>query len=605
MSVIYEQFADKELSDKIIFMEDWFSCQENIESCKEKDIKKFFRSLLENESNGYLKILSIETLSFLTLIDKVRKTSTIDMLLDIESSDNPFVITTALKYLTVFYDNDEEIYGKIESYRDCEQPDVSSEAYYRLGLINFFNSNNNSNQMDFLKSLEESNKLFNYSKSMIENRTDAEYFYQVTKYLYSMLANQGDISKSSIDVILNTSFLRQAFHYDQSLISLEYKVNQILMNLQNIYIHASDHEGWLNFLEEFKKLSQYHFELLNVSLSTNEIQNKLISNLKIKINDNILQNLYIKNFTYYEIKIDNIMNKYKEDNVLTEFLSYIKELINNTENIKKKDEDYMISVCIQLKEFLPNIDAMELIRKFKTSHDVRDVQSILDLIAEYNQNKYGMDLNIITGFETGEEIFTELFQDIESKIPSYPEKKLTVFKRIIEEIIKYLMLTIRSKRSEVFNFLYTEEHNGKGNKATERDLQNSLYRHFEYSRIAYGAVEEINNFADGGRIDIVFKFNNYTFPIELKKTNRKISKQSIQEKYLEQLHSYTYSYDQLGVFVLLDLNKKESPVNDVRELVYLDYLKPLYELNDKYPDYTVVVIIPGNKPLPSDKSTYR
>ncbi|PLR99047.1 hypothetical protein CVD19_02985 [Bacillus sp. T33-2] len=189
-------------------------------------------------------------------------------------------------------------------------------------------------------------------------------------------------------------------------------------------------------------------------------------------------------------------------------------------------------------------------------------------------------------------------------LPNYKGEKLQVFLQIMEEIIRYLVLTVRYKRDDMFGFLYTEERGGKGNKASEQDLQDSLLKHFHYSGIAYGATEEVNNFADGGRIDIVYSINNYTFPIELKKTKQKITDESIKQKYLEQVHSYVYSYQQLGIFVLLDLNEKDKPVNDVRDLVYLDHLEPLYELKNQYPDYIAVVIIPGNKPLPSDKSTY-
>lgn len=54
----------------------------------------------------------------------------------------------------------------------------------------------------------------------------------------------------------------------------------------------------------------------------------------------------------------------------------------------------------------------------------------------------------------------------------------------------------------------------------------------------------------------------------------------------------------------MDLNEKTAPVNDVRDLVYLDNIKPLYAVENKYPNFIVVVIVPGNKPLPSVKSTY-
>lgn len=603
MGVVYEDFSSKTNREKILFMEDYFT-KENIRNLSEKDIKRFFREVLDNEENAYLKIISIETLVFLTLINKIRKSSTVDMLLDIEENEDPFVLTTSLKYLTIFYENEEDILEKLESCRHNENPDVSSEAYYRLGLITFFNNNNNS-KVDFYKTLEKSSDLFKYSKGQIENRTDAEYFYHVTSFLKSFLDENSEQLSSSFEKLTTVSFYRTAFYYNENLMSLEYKINKILFNLYRIYTSVSGHEGWLNFYDEFKKLSQYHFELISVSLSDNEHQRILISKFKDTVNSQILASLYLRSFRYYNIKIDNIINQYKSDRVLVDFLMYTKKLISNGAQDKKKEDDKIMRVCFQLKQIVPHVDPMELLEKLKAKKNVDNVEDVLSIALEYVENKQGHSVDYITGYEVGEEIFKNLQHSIMTKLPEYDKRKLNVFMRILEEIIRYLILTIRHKRTEEFKFLYTQENKGKGDRASERDLQDSLYKHFQYSSIAYGAEEEINNFADGGRVDIVFKIDNYTFPIELKKTKQKISKESVREKYLEQLHSYIYSYDQLGVFVLLDLNKKDKPVNDVRELVYLDHLKPLYELQDKYPDYIVVVIIPGNKPLPSDKSTYR
>jgi hypothetical protein len=259
---------------------------------------------------------------------------------------------------------------------------------------------------------------------------------------------------------------------------------------------------------------------------------------------------------------------------------------------------------LQIKEILPDVETEELVSKLKNIQDVNDVKEVLSLIKTYTEKKYERNIDVYTGDTTGEEIYLEMLSSIKTAIPHYSEQKLNIFMRILEETIRYLMLTVKSKRTEDFNFLYLEKHGGKGNKASERDFQDSLYKHYLYSKIAYVAEEEISNFADGGRIDIVFKLNKFTFPVELKKTKNQISRDSVREKYLEQLHTYIYSYDQLGIFVVLDLNEKSAPVNDVRELVYLDNIQPLYELGNKYPDFIVVVIVPGNKPLPSDKSTY-
>ncbi|MFJ5792688.1 hypothetical protein ACIP9G_21740 [Lysinibacillus sp. NPDC093197] len=603
MEIDYETFFSRSTQDKIVLLEDWIQKCGDLNFNSERSLKGFFRKIIEYETNIYIRKLSIEFLSFLSAIEKIRKSSTIDILLDIEDSDSPQIIVVSLKYLYFFYDDDNEILKKFQDFKELEDGDVSSEAYFRLGLIHLINNNEFSDKISFLKCLESSANFFKAAYLSVENRVDAEYFYEVTNYLISILSEDKTSAESTLKKLINLSFIRSAFSYSNESLKLENKILDVLLNVYRIFENSNNHKNWIDYAKEFGKLSQYHMELLNTSLSSDKIQNQLIESFKKSINSQILENIYINNFAYYTVKINNIQNQYAEDEILSSFLNIVKSSISSNNEKKNEDTQYL-SICLQIKEILPYVDTDDLVQKLKDIKDVKDIKDILSLIKSYTEQKYERNMDVYTGDITGQEIYLNMLSSIKQAIPNYSEQKLNTFMRILEETIRYLMLTVKSKRSDDFNYLYIEKHNGKGDKASERDFQDSLYKHFLYSKIAYASEEEINNFADGGRIDIVFKLNNLTFPIELKKTKNPISKVSIREKYLEQLHTYIYSYDQLGIFAVLDLNEKTAPVNDVRELVYLDNIKPLYKVENKYPDFIVVVIIPGNKPLPSDKSTY-
>jgi hypothetical protein len=602
MELSYNFFSKKPVSEKIVFLEDWFSIVD-IENTSEKEIRRFFRDILENEENIYVKKLGIETVVFLTMLEKVRKSATIEMLLDIEDDEDPFVLKTALSYLSLLYDGNKDIEEKLNINKQSVNPDVSSEAYYRLGMLKFFEANVRNNQIEFYEHLSECNKLFKYSKSLIENRTDAEYFYYVTLFLQSLLSQNDEVLECSYKNLMNTFNLRAAFHINERLITLEYKINKVIVNLYRIYKKLSQHEKWTNFYEEFKKLSEYNYELFNISVTQNEIWNSNIRKLKTNIKEQILNNLFMKNLNYYNLRIDNLINENKGDEDLISFLNYIKELINQKDKDVSFSDQNFFKICLMIKEIFPDAKPEDLLKELESSRRMDKVEDILKLISKYAETKYAKKVGFVTGFEVGEEIFNRILRSIEEKIPDYSKEKLQIFMSIVEEVIRYLILTVRFKKEE-FKFLYTEKHGGKGDKATERDLQDSLYKHFMYSNIAYASREEIRNFADGGRVDIVFNIGNYEFPVELKKTKKEITIESIREKYLEQVSTYIYAYQQLGIFVLLDLNEKKKPVNDIRDLVYLDFMQPLYDLGNKFPDYIVVVIIPGNKPLPSDKSEY-
>ncbi|MGN7286639.1 hypothetical protein ACTHP3_17100 [Shouchella rhizosphaerae] len=600
MEITYEEYSNKTLKERIVYIEDWISKEHEVNNVV--NIKRFLRDVLEKESNSFIRIMSIEILSFLTVTNQIRKSSMIDMLLDIEKNDDPLVVITSLKYLSLFYD-DSEVLKKLEISKSSNDPDVSSEAYYRLGLIKIFNTSSCENEVDFYNKLCESGTLFKYSTSSTENRTDAEYFYHVTNYLKFILLDDEENFELTLKKLLNASFIRKAFTYNETYLALEYKINDILLNMFELYKRTTVHKSWLDYYKEFSKLAYYHSELLSVCMSENQFQNRLISSFKKNISDQVLRNLYIKGFNQYELKINNIMSTY-DDCDLIQFLSYVKEAIKEDES-KKKDNGELTRISLKFKEIIPEANPLDLLQTLKTKKDIESVENVLSLVAHYAEKKHDHNFEFLTGYPVGDEIYNSLLESINLNLPTYDKEKLHIFMKIMEQIIRYLILTIRSKRFDEYNFLYTEDHGGKGSNASERDLQDSLYKHFQYTSMAYGVEEEISNFSDGGRIDIVYKVKSFTFPIELKKTKQEISSDSIRKKYLGQLHSYVYSYDQLGIFVLLDLNNKIEPVNDVRDLVYLDKLEPLYNIKNKYPNYIVVVIIPGNKPLPSDRSIYR
>lgn len=451
--------------------------------------------------------------------------------------------------------------------------------------------------------IEKSSFLFRSAYELSENREDAHYFYEVTNFIMAILNNEEENIEDTFEKLLNISLRRSLLTYNHKFILLEDKIQSILNNVYYIHKNSTSHMEWINYRDHFGELAQYYFEMLNISIGKENTQFKLIQHFKNSIKSNVLEQLFIQNFSFYTRKIEVIKNKYKDDEILNSFLEVVLNSIQQNE--KKKESTDILEMCIRLKEIIGDVSNEELLKKLENLDDISNVQDVLDIVREYVEIKHEDNFDVITGDHTGQEIYLNIKKEIEEKLPRYSKKKLNAFLRILEETIRYLVLSIKSKRNNKFKYLYTQKNDGLGDSASERDFQDSLFEHFMYSNIAYGADEEIINFADGGRIDIVFNIQDDKFPIELKKTKEAISKEAIREKYLEQIHTYIYGYNQLGIFAVLDLTEKVAPVNDVRNLVYLDHIRPLYDLEDKYPDYIVVIIIPGNKPLPSEKSTYK
>ncbi|PLR99046.1 hypothetical protein [Bacillus sp. T33-2] len=390
MDIKYEDFSSWKVPDKISFIEDWFSEEKNLENISEKKVKKFFREILENEQVGYIKVLAIETLIFLTTLKKIRRGSTLDILLDIDNEDDSFVIITTLRYLTMFLEEHEDILHKIDSLKGHDNPEVSSEAYFRLGLLNFLEANSYRNKAEFIDSLNKSISLFNYSRNQIENRTDAEYFYHVSKFLESFIIINEEQMNDSFNSLFKITLIRQAFHYSDNLLAIEYNINKVFLNLKYIYNSTKGHHAWVDFYKEFKQLAMYHFEILECSLSTNEFQKVLLSKMKFQISNNIVKNLYLKSFSYYETRINTLLNMFDTDGILVDFLVYLLEVIKIED--KKKDEIDIVEMCAKIDSIVKGhtreSKILDLVTKFKTTHDIESIDDTRSYRTIYRESAF-------------------------------------------------------------------------------------------------------------------------------------------------------------------------------------------------------------------------
>ena len=186
---------------------------------------------------------------------------------------------------------------------------------------------------------------------------------------------------------------------------------------------------------------------------------------------------------------------------------------------------------------------------------------------------------------------------------------MDIYFKVIEEVIRYSRATFVNNDRRRHPFLYSKDSGfeaGRGQKAIEQDLQDSMLRFFEHSKIADGLEHEQTKFVDGGRVDIVYKKDLITIPIELKKSLNRPTKAELEKLYIAQAQTYAAGYDQLGIFVLLELSdkSKESPPN-FKDWFKIHHLNPSTNIDTEYPDYIISVVIPGNRTSPSLKSTYR
>lgn len=79
------------------------------------------------------------------------KYTVLSILLDIEDDDGWELVVSASRYLETLYEDDSDIYYKLDSLKRSINPDIASEAYYRLGRIEFYNINSSEEEQVAIK----------------------------------------------------------------------------------------------------------------------------------------------------------------------------------------------------------------------------------------------------------------------------------------------------------------------------------------------------------------------------------------------------------------------------------------------------------------------
>lgn len=596
MVIEYKCFSEKSMYEKILLIEDFFQ-DESYKINSSRKLIRFFEDILFNETDTYLKKISLETMCKLGIQGNIRISSIVDALFDMDTNEDTFILIQIIKYLYLYKEKDEKnIINKLRFFSQSDDLEVASEAYFRLGLIYLIDSNDDINENEFIKNISNANNYFKYSVNMIENRTDAKYYLYITEFIKGLFSEDKNLITKSFNEIQETIWSLKLNLYEEE---LEYKIYITLIKIKKIYETLNDYERWIDFYKEFQKLSIYNYELSNIGIVEGKHYEKYLESFKKVIEERFLKFLYQKKLVGTEEKVKRLINDYGDsDEILKIFLEKISDL-----DIKKKDlirceED--LGAKLAIIELVPKEFRCESIIKELDSINTNDICQVVKFLSKYRTK----EKECITGFGQGEEIFKKLSAKFNDILPNYDKQNKGLFLIVLELIIRYMF--VLSREGKKYLFLFSEKEGGKGGQVKEKELQESIYEFFLYSNYAYMFKEERPDFADGGRIDIEFNNKSFKIPIELKKTNIQITKDRIKKDYLNQVSSYVYSYNNLGIFILLDLNPKDKVGNNnLSDLIYFEKLDALHDMGENNNNYALVVIITGNKVTPTKKSNYR
>ncbi len=217
-----------------------------------------------------------------------------------------------------------------------------------------------------------------------------------------------------------------------------------------------------------------------------------------------------------------------------------------------------------------------------------------------------------------DEASKRILGDLQTLLNPYPDHKWLRLFRVVPAIMSFAKFVF----DDLPVYVRCEEDGGKGQKASEKDLQEHLFAWLR-QKFDDEAVYEITPIG-GGRVDTGLKFPDLLIPIEVKHEFSSIDPYHIRTNYLAQADIYAAATGHVSFLLILDLRdtqakKHKNRVAQARKSGVEEEIVSLYGWQDGFkvdalptdpqlpnakPNAIIIGLIPGNRPRPSSTTHY-
>jgi hypothetical protein len=582
---------------QILFLDSFYQ-NVSVEDELEEDLKHFLTEVIAKSPNLYIKRAAFKILCDLTLIKRITNPfSCLEIVQNFLMSQEHSLQAIALKYIPHFpeiYSADTE--EKLKECSDDSDGEVAGQAYLCLGLVRLTSGISKSDIVELATNLSKAKVYFQSAIDAVENRDDAQFYLFLIAWIESVLSGDTALAQTRFAEIEKNLQLRSLYDFDESFLELDFLIFKLIYQIKSGFEIASASKTWLAVQPQMQGL-------LCLRLEGNKIRNlqssnkSLVNRLFVHTLETIESAIYTTHLASEKERLNALNSQAQCDSLMVEFIEHILSIFPD-DGVEKNENVQLLAL---LSESLGSELGLVYYERI-TSKEI----TLLNAVQELLRNNLRNELKFRTGSIQGHEVLLSLMKQVDMYLPNYNRIKFKVFFDIVEEVIRYVRATLVKNEKKRFPFLFSKEEKGKGQDAVEVDLQDSMYSYLEHSKIADGLEHEMAKFVDGGRVDILYKKDVITIPIELKKSLSRPNSNELEKNYIAQAQTYTAGYDQLGIFVLLELSdKSKEPPPNFKDWFKVHHLRPSSNMEIEYPDCVISVVIPGNRTLPSSKSIYK
>lgn len=595
-------WSEKTEIEKIIFFDNFYQYVDT-KVVDSGALSFFLENIFKTPTNNFLRERALHYTCELAIAKNIENPfKALALLFDIKQSDEEFLIVQAIKLLFLFYiqgQSQQEIRTTISKFQNHHSAEVSSEVNFRLGLIELESIQCGQTIFDILQKINDAERYFKAATIEVENRIDADFFLHFIDLYTAVYKNNYDLFNTTCSNLDRTVSQKHLYSLSDGDIELEFSIQKLVEHLKHSYESARRCNTWLYPLEELSVLSDAFLQLERCAMINSHYE-EFHQQIKTGIVSSCLSTIYTSGLAN-KLELLESTKTSTEVTISGDFINYVLYLLQS----KDESIQFDTQLVLALREILGNMKDVE--DTLKQLGENRDTSSVLNVLGDFFKRSQNGLAYFETGYNVGDDILKSFKEQVAEKIPGLDVEKQKIFFNILAHVIRYAYHSHLGYDKSKFLFLFSKKVTGGfGTDAEESHLQDSLFESLKHTSMAQYFEYEKGKVASGGRVDIIFQCDKIRIPIEVKKTDEPPTLEKIEEYYIAQAQTYTSAYEQIGMFVLLDLSDKEKkPILGFKDWFNLHHLSPATNLPVKHPDYIVSVVIPGNKLLPSMMSTYK
>jgi hypothetical protein len=548
---------NKTAIEKVLFFDNFY-LNVDVETVAADDLVSFLENVFKTSSDAFLEERALYYLSGLLLIKYTTNPyKAIALLLDIKPTDEEFLIVQAIKFLFLFHSMGQynQIRSAIEGFQNHQSAEVTSEANFRLGLMELESITPALSTVDLLQTLTNAEMFFRAATIEVENRVDADFFLCFIALQSAIFKNDYEAFEVAYNEMQSAVSEKQLYSLDAGDIELEFSIYKLIEQLKRSYEAAHKSNIWHYPITKLTTLSDSFLQLEKCAITDSFYQNFHL-HTKTGVVRNCLNIVYQSGLNDKTELLESI-DTAEEACISDDFIAYVLNLLRN-KNVPISNDDTQFALI--LREIITNSqDVEQMLTKLG---DDRDTTMVLGVLGDYLKRSQVGIAHFATGYITGDEVLNSLKKKVATLLPDLDIEKQKIFFDVMAHVIRYAYHSHWGYDKSKFLFLFSKNVTGGiGTDAKEGHLQDDLFESLKHTTMAQYFEYEKDKVTSGGRVDIIFQNDKMSIPIEVKKTDESPTISKIEEYYIAQAQTYASAYEQLGIFVLLDLSDKGKKAN--------------------------------------------